>query len=142
LLIITVVSGMIFVGCNYFLNFLMLGSYFLLFVVALLGGFSMIGLGLIVSSRTDNEELAGGLLNVASYPMLLLSEVWFSLDGAPQWMRAIAQILPMTHMLDAARAVMLEGANWQDISMHLLVLFIMGVVFLSIAALMFRWGKQ
>lgn len=142
LLIITVVSAMIFAGCNLFLDFLMLGSYLLLFVIALLGGFSMIALGLIVSSRTENEELAGGLLNVATYPMLLLSEVWFSLDGAPQWMRAIAQALPLTHMLDAARAVMLEGAGWQDVSMHLLVLAVMSIVFLSIAALMFRWGKR
>ncbi|HSC75493.1 MAG TPA: ABC transporter permease [Pseudomonadales bacterium] len=142
LLIITVVSGMIFVGCDIFLDFLMLGSYFLLFIIALLGGFSMIALGLIVSSRTDNEELAGGLLNVASYPMLLLSEVWFSLDGAPQWMKTAAQVLPMTHMLDAARAVMLEGAGWRDVSVHLLVMAVMSVVFLSIAAVMFRWGKN
>lgn len=142
LLIITVVSALIFAGCNIFLDFLMLGSYMLLLVIALLGGFSMIALGLIVSSRTDNEELAGGLLNVATYPMLLLSEVWFSLDGAPQWMKSIAQVLPMTHMLDAARAVMLEGAGWQDVSGHLLVMAVMSVVFLSIAAVMFRWGKS
>jgi ABC-2 type transport system permease protein len=142
LLIITVVSALIFAGCNFFLDFLMLGSYTLLLAIALLGGFSMIALGLIVSSRTDNEELAGGLLNVATYPMLLLSEVWFSLDGAPQWMKSIAQVLPMTHMLDAARAVMLEGAGWQDVSVHLLVMAVMSIVFLAIAAVMFRWGKS
>lgn len=142
LLIITVVSALIFAGCNFFLDFLMLGSYVLLIAIALLGGFSMIALGLIVSSRTDSEELAGGLLNVATYPMLLLSEVWFSLDGAPQWMKMVAQTLPLTHMLDAARAVMLEGAGWQEVSMQLLVMAIMSIVFLSIAAVMFRWGKR
>lgn len=142
LLIITVVSALIFAGCNFFLDFLMLGSYVLLLTIALLGGFSMIAMGLIVSSRTDNEELAGGLLNVATYPMLLLSEVWFSLDGAPQWMKMVAQTLPLTHMLDAARAVMLEGAGWQEVSMQLLVMAMMSIVFLSIAAVMFRWGKR
>ncbi len=142
LLIITVVSAMIFAGCNLFLDFLMLGSYLLLLTIALLGGFAMIALGLIVSARTDNEELAGGLLNVATYPMLLLSEVWFSLDGAPEWMKLLAQALPLTHMLDAARAVMLEGAGWQEVSMHLWVLTAMGFVFLTIAAVLFRWGKR
>lgn len=142
LLIISVVSIFIFAGCNLFLDFLMLGSYTLLLVIAVLGAFSMIAMGLIVSSRTDNEELAGGLLNVATYPMLLLSEVWFSLDGAPQWMKILAQALPLTHMLDAARAVMLEGAGWQDVSLHLWVLAVMSIVFLSIAAVMFRWGKS
>lgn len=142
LLIITVVSALIFAGCNVFLDFLMLGSYVLLMVIALLGGFSMIAMGLIVSSRTDNEELAGGLLNVVTYPMLLLSEVWFSLDGAPQWMKMAAQTLPLTHMLDAARAVMLEGAGWQEVSIQLLVMAMMSMVFLSIAAVMFRWGRR
>lgn len=142
LLIITVVSAMIFAGCHLFLDFLVLGSYALLLAIALLGGFAMIALGLIVSSRTDNEELAGGLLNVATYPMLLLSEVWFSLDGAPAWMKALAQALPLTHMLEAARAVMLEGAGWGDVGLHLVVLAVMSVVFLAIAALLFRWGKR
>lgn len=142
LLIIVTVSVLIYAGCNLFLDFLMLGSPWLLLVIALLGGFSMIALGLIVSSRTDNEELAGGLLNVATYPMLLLSEVWFSLDGAPPWMQAAAQVLPLTHMLDAARAVMLEGAGWAEVATHLAVLGAMSVVFLSVAALLFRWGKR
>jgi ABC-2 type transport system permease protein len=142
LLIISLVSVFIFAGCNLLLDFLMLGSYWLLLVIAVLGGFAMIAMGLIVSSRTDNEELAGGLLNVATYPMLLLSEVWFSLDGAPSWMKMMAQALPLTHMLDAARAVMLEGAGWAEVSLHLWVLALMSIVFLSIAALMFRWGRS
>lgn len=141
LLIITVVSALIFLGCHLFLDFLMLGSYGLLLVIALLGGFAMIALSLIVSARTDSEELAGGLLNVATYPMLLLSEVWFSLDAAPVWMKLLAQALPLTHMLQAARAVMLEGAGWADVSLHLGVLAAMSSVFLAIAAVLFRWGK-
>lgn len=142
LLIITVVSALIFAGCHLFLDFLMLGSYLLLLAIALLGGFAMIALGLIVAARTDSEELAGGLLNAATYPMLLLSEVWFSLDGAPVWMKTLASALPLTHMLDAARAVMLEGAGWQDVSRHLWVLALMGTVFLVMAAVLFRWGKR
>ena len=142
LLIIVIVSVVIFAGCNLFLDFLVLGSYALLLVIAILGAFAMIALGLIVSSRTDSEEVAGGLLNVATYPMLLLSEVWFSLDGAPAWLQQVALLLPLTHMLDAARAVMLEGAGWQDVSLHLWVLAAMSLVFLVVAAVLFRWGRS
>jgi ABC-type multidrug transport system permease subunit len=142
LLVIMVVSVMIFAGCHFFLHFLMLGSYTLLLFIALSGGFSMIALGLIVASRTESEELAGGLMNLATYPMLLLSEVWFSLDGAPEWMRNLASLLPLTHMLSAARAVMLEGAGWSDVATHLWVMCLMSLVFLVIAASLFRWGKR
>ena len=102
----------------------------------------MIALGLIVASRTESEELAGGLMNLATYPMLLLSEVWFSLDGAPEWMRTLASLLPLTHMLSAARSVMLEGASWSDVATHLWVMCFMSLVFLAIAASLFRWGKR
>lgn len=142
LLIIVVISAAIFAACHVFMDFLVLGSPWVLLALAFTGGFAMTALGLIVSSRTDSEELAGGLLNLATYPMLLLSEVWFSLDGAPVWLQQIAQLLPLTHMLDAARAVMLEGAGWADVAMHLWILSIMSIVFLALAAGLFRWGRS
>lgn len=141
-LIVVTASVVIFAGCHWFLDFLVLGSLWLLLVIAAVGGFAMIALGLVVSSRTDSEELAGGLLNVLTYPMLLLSGVWFSLDSAPLWMQSAAQLLPLTHMLEAARAVMLEGAGWADVAAHVWVLVCISVASLLVSAGLFRWGKS
>lgn len=142
LLIMLAVCVLIFTGCNAVLHFMMLGSYLLLFAIAALGGFAMISLGLVISSRTDNEELAGGLLNLATFPMMLLSEVWFSLDGAPDWMVRLSSWMPLTHMVAAARQVMLEGAGLPEISLHLWYLGCMSVLMLVAASLMFRWTRQ
>lgn len=142
LLIVVAISALIVLGCHFSIDFLMLGSYWLLLLIGSLGAFSMIALGLLVASRTDNEELAGGLLNMATYPMLLLSEVWFSLEGAPDWMQSLAQCLPLTHMLAAARAVMLEGATLADIGQHLIILAVMSAVLLAVACVCFRWGRR
>jgi len=142
LLIMLTICALIFAGCNYVLHFVMEGSYLLLFFVAALGGFAMVSLGLVISSRTDNEELAGGLLNIATFPMMLLSEVWFSLDGAPDWMVTLSKFMPLTHMVAAARQVMLEGAGLAEISLHLWFLACMSVVMLAAASVMFRWTKQ
>jgi len=142
LLVMMLISSVIFAACNWTLDFVVEGSYGLLFFIALLGGFAMISLGLVMSSRTDSEELAGGLLNFATFPMMLLSEVWFSLDGSPQWMQSLSQALPLTHMVSAARKVMLEGATLTEIGLHLSILGCMSVTCLMLAALLFRWSKS
>ena len=71
----------------------------------------MIALGLTVAARFSSEELVGGILNLLTWPMMLLSGIWFSLEGSPRWVQWIAHIFPLTHVLDAARAVMLDGAG-------------------------------
>ncbi|MCI0749133.1 MAG: ABC transporter permease, partial [Nevskiales bacterium] len=73
-----------FAGTHLLLHFRMEGSYLDLFLVTLLGAVCMIAMGLVVAARVSSEELAGGLLNLASWPMMILSGVFFSLDGAPR----------------------------------------------------------
>ncbi|NHO65119.1 ABC transporter permease [Aestuariicella hydrocarbonica] len=142
LMIMLAVSIIIYVVSDWFIDFLMLGSYWNLLLIALTGNLCLLSLGLIVASRLSNEELANGLLNFLTFPMLLLSEVWFSLDGAPQWMSQVAQLLPLTHMVQAAREVMVEGATLGDISHHLVVMCVMTAVFLIISAKIFKWRSD
>ena len=141
LLVMVIVSVIIYAGCDLFLDFIMLGSYLDLSIVALLGIVSMIAFALIVASRTPSEELANGLLNLATFPMMLLSEIWFSLDEAPDWLIFISQCLPLTHAVQAAREIMLNGAGLGSLMYHVWVLIIMSVVFLALASVLFRWNE-
>nr|MBL0711795.1 ABC transporter permease [Colwellia sp.] len=78
LFIVMCMSVAVYSGCNVLFDFFMLGSYIDLFIVGLLGAFCLISLGLLVASRSKSEELIGGLLNLTSWPMMMLSGVWFS----------------------------------------------------------------
>ena len=111
-------------------------------LVLFVGTFSLIALGLLVAARVSSEELAGGLLNLITWPMMVLSGVWFSMEGTHPAMQALSQLSPLTHMLAAARAIMLDGAGLAAISMHLLILVGMSVVFLVIGALSFKWTTE
>ena len=51
----------------------------------------MISFGFMMAARFASEELANGAINLASWPMMLLSGVWFSLEGAPGWLQQAAQ---------------------------------------------------
>ena len=141
LLIVVSVNVIIFIGCNLFLDLTVLGSYFNLFLVTVLGGISMTSIGLVISSRTANEELAGGLLNIMSFPMMFLSEVWFSLDNAPDWLLTISNLVPLTHIVKSTRSIMIDGASLADVSHHLVAMSLFTVLCLGLASFLFRWSK-
>lgn len=142
LFIVMFTSVIVYSGCNLLFNFFMLGSYFDLFVIGMLGAFCLISLGLLVASRSKSEELIGGLLNVSSWPMMMLSGVWFSLEGAPPVLKVFADFLPLTHLVAGAREVIIEGATLGDISYHVNCLLIMSAIFLSLGAYLFSWNAE
>lgn len=136
------VSLFLFIACDLIFDFFMQGSYLLLLLVGLFGAISMISVGLLMASRTRSEELAGGLLNLISWPMMFLSEVWFSLEGAPQWVHTLSACFPLTHMIQAARDIMINGAGVWEIADHLLVLWAMTLFCLGLGAYWFRWDQD
>ncbi len=140
LVLILLITSFIYTGTHILLDTQMEGSYFTLFLIAFVGAISLVSLGLVVSARVTSEELAGGLLNIINWPMMMLSGVWFSLEGTPQAIQSAANIFPLTHILNSARAVMLDGATLADVGPALLALSLMSAVFLAIGARIFRWG--
>jgi len=136
------VTAVVYVGCRYAIGFEMEGRYLDLAVVAATGILSLISLGVLVSTRTASEEFAGGLLNIVSWPMMFLSGVWFSLEGSPAWVQTVAQTLPLTHLNNAARAIMNEGKSLVDVFPQLMALAGMTALFLAIGSLLFRWNQD
>jgi ABC-2 type transport system permease protein len=139
LCLILTVTTVLYVGISTILHFHSAGSIPLLLLLAALGALSMIALGLTIAARFSSDELVGGLLNLLTWPMMLLSGIWFSLEGAPRWLQWISRIFPLTHVLNAARAVMLDGAGIVQIAPDLLYLAVTALVFLGFGAWSFRW---
>ncbi|EQD52954.1 membrane protein containing Aromatic amino acid beta-eliminating lyase/threonine aldolase, partial [mine drainage metagenome] len=107
LAIILMITAVLYTVVGAMLHFHDAGNLALLLLIAVLGALAMIALGLTVAARLASEELVNGLLNLLTWPMVMLSGAWFSLAGAPGWLRWIAAALPLTQLLHAARAVML-----------------------------------
>ncbi|HEV2228380.1 MAG TPA: ABC transporter permease [Steroidobacteraceae bacterium] len=139
LALIVVVTVILYAGIGAIIGFHSAGSVPLLLLLAVAGALSMIALGLTIAARFSSEELVGGLLNLLTWPMMLLSGIWFSLEGSPRWVQWVAHVFPLTHLLDAARAVMLDGAGLGQIAPDLLYLAATTLVFLAFGAWSFRW---
>ena len=139
LLLAIFVTLLLYGATRLLLDVRMEGSGLALFLVAVLASISLVSIGLAMAARVTSEELAGGLLNLVTWPMMLLSGVWFSLAGAPQWVQQLSNIFPLTHALTAARDIMLYGAGLADVLPQLLILAGITAAFLTVGATMFRW---
>lgn len=139
LVIVLLTSVFVFFGANLFLHFLMRGSYGLLLLHTLAAVFCMISIGLVFASRLKSEELTNGILNLITFPMMLLSGVFFSLEGSPDIIQKFSLALPLTHFNEGARKIMLEGAGLDTMGYHTLILAGLGLVMLFIGSRLFKW---
>ncbi len=142
LFLILFVTAILYFGIGTLIHFHTVGSGLLLLLIAVLGCLSMIALGLTVAAGISSEELVGGLLNLLTWPMMLVSGIWFSLEGSPPWVQWAAHIFPLTHLLDATRAVMLDGAGLTQIAPNLIYLGVTAFIFLAFGAWAFRWRSE
>ena len=140
--LILFVTVVLYFGIGAIIGFHNAGSTVLLLLLGIIGALSMIALGLTIAARFASEELVGGLLNLLTWPMMLLSGIWFSLEGSPRWVQLIAKLFPLTHILDAARAVALDGAGPAKIASDLAYLVLTTLVFLVLGAWSFRWRVE
>ncbi|MDA3812290.1 MAG: ABC transporter permease [Spirochaetaceae bacterium] len=138
-IIVLITSILVFAGTNLFLHFVVNGSYALLILLTMLAILCMISLGLIFAARLKSEELASGLMNLVTFPMMIFSGVFFSLEGTPQFMQTLSKLFPLTHFIEGARAVMIDGAGLVDILPNIGILSAMTILFLLIASFFFRW---
>ena len=114
------------------------GSILLVFGMLLLGVFSFVGLGIVITSFTKDQETAQMLMMTLMFPMMFLSGVFFPIQQMPWYMQDISKILPLTYASDALRKVMVLGAGIPQISTDLIVLIIFGAVMIAIAVPVFR----
>jgi ABC-2 type transport system permease protein len=114
------------------------GNILLVFGLLLLGIFSFVGLGIVITSFTKDQETAQMLMMTLMFPMMFLSGVFFPIQQMPWYMQTVSKFLPLTYAADALRKVMVLGADIPAISPELIILITFGVVMTAIALPVFR----
>jgi len=117
----------------------MRGSWLVLAAVSLLGSLSFSSLGLLISTRIKTIEAASGLTNLVLMPMWILSGVFFSSERFPDAVRPFIQALPLTALVDAMRANMLQGAGLAEVAPQVAVLGAWMLICFPAALKLFRW---
>jgi ABC-2 type transport system permease protein len=114
------------------------GSILLVFGLLLLGVFSFVGLGVVLTSFAKDQETAMMVMMTLMFPMMFLSGVFFPVQQMPWYMQSISKVLPLTYAANALRKVMVVGAGIPEITTELAVLVTFGVVMIAIAVPVFK----
>jgi ABC-type multidrug transport system permease subunit len=104
-----------------------------------LGSTTFSGFGLLVASRAKTIEAVSGLMNVVMLPMWMLSGIFFSSSRYPDAAQPFIKILPLTALIDALRAVMIDGATVFSQTGQIALLAVWAIVTFVTALKIFRW---
>jgi len=115
------------------------GSIWELALICLVSALSFSALGLLLASRVQTIEGASGLMNFVMMPMWIFSGVFFSADRFPDMLQPFIRALPLTAVIDALRAQILQGVGLGHLANQLAV--ITGWLFICFfsALKLFRW---
>ena len=114
------------------------GNILLVFALLLLGVFSFVGLGVVLTSFAKDQETAVMLMMTLMFPMMFLSGVFFPIEQMPWFMQSISKVLPLTYVADALRKVMVLGADIPVLTNELAILIGFGTVMIAIAVPVFK----
>ena len=114
-------------------------TFFELMVLSFLGLIVFMGFGFIVSGLAKNENAIPPFANLITLPQFLIGGTFFSTDAFPGWLKAFADILPLTHLNDAMRNVAFEGAHLNDCWKQIGILGLWGIALYVVAVKVFRW---
>lgn len=110
-----------------------------LVVLCVLSSLSCSALGLLLASRARTIEGISGLVNLVQVPMWILSGVFFSARRFPAPVQPFITVLPLTAIVDALRAHMLQGASLAQVAPQIAVLGSWLIVCFALALKFFRW---
>ncbi|MBL8794982.1 MAG: ABC transporter permease [Planctomycetia bacterium] len=114
------------------------GFFATLLLLALPFILAMLGLGLLISTRADTKEAASQMMMGTVLPSVFLSGYVFPIDSMPVFFGWVAQFVPATWLIDAARGVILRGAGFRELWLHGAVLWGMALAVLVVSTLKVR----
>jgi ABC-2 type transport system permease protein len=115
---------------------------FSLILALLLSALTFTALGLALTAIVRSAEGSSAVVNAVYLPMVFISGSFFSPHSFPEFLRAIAAVLPLTYVIKLVRDITLHGAQIWDRPGSVAVLAAWGVVGLVAALQGFRWEPR
>jgi ABC-2 type transport system permease protein len=99
-------------------------------------------LGVAFSHMIPNSESAPAYINAVFLPIIFVSGVFYDADNAPAFVRDIAEIFPLVHLIDGLSASLVTGASLADLAGDLAVLALWSVAGVYFAIRGFSWEAR
>jgi ABC-2 type transport system permease protein len=114
------------------------GSLQLLLILVIPFLITMLGLGILISTRANSQQEAIQAAFGTMLPSIFLSGYIFPIDTMPIFFRGLSAILPATYLIEIFRGIILRGAGFAELWKQTLILSVMGALLITVSALRFR----
>ncbi|MEM4271075.1 MAG: ABC transporter permease [Candidatus Pacearchaeota archaeon] len=115
------------------------GSLLALGIIFLAGNVAFSGAAILISSRASSTQVANGLINAFTLPMMLMSGVFFSYHNFPSFLEKLASFLPLTVLADSLRGIFNEGSGLSVIFLPSLQLIFFGIICFLLGLKIYKW---
>ena len=113
-----------------------------LIVFVTLGVICFASLGVALSHAIPNFDSAPAYVNAAFLPVIFISGVFYDADYAPEFLQAIAEVLPLKHLIDGFSGALVTGEPLSDNLVALLVLGLWAAAGVTLAVRGFAWDAR
>ncbi|XUX01378.1 MAG: ABC transporter permease [Dehalogenimonas sp.] len=116
-----------------------LGNWFLLLGLIMLGTLLFVALGYVVGARVKTVEGANPIVQLISFPMMFLSGIFWPVDIMPAFIKPVVTAMPLTYLGDGLRQVMVESTPLYPLGVDILVMFAWLAVCMLVTVRLFKW---
>lgn len=142
--LVHIVDGMLGVGLGLMWGVLLLGldlsqaDPLAMILTILITSFSTSGMGLMLGSLSLITVNVMFINNTVYFLMLVFSGSNLALENLPAWMQTVSKGIPLTRGIAATRAI-IDGSRLPEVSAMLLEEVVIGIIYIVIGYLLFRW---
>lgn len=137
------ILGMLVLTVGMFISWLFysivpVGSFFVIYLFAAIYMMAILGLGLLVSTYTANQQQAMLISFFMMMIFILLGGLYTSIDSMPLWAQYFTRLNPVSYFIEVMRMVVLKGSGLADIKSHTLTMSGFAILFNGWAVINYR----
>ena len=118
-----------------------LGGIVPILIVALLGAVLFLTIGFALAGWAETENQVPAVAQLITLPQFFFSGVFFSKEAAPEVIRPVTNVLPLTFLNDALREISVQGATLWDVRLQLLGMLVWTAIGFALAVRFFRFDR-
>jgi len=128
--ILSFINALVVFALGYFLfDVPIYGNLFLLLGLTLLYLLVALGLGVLISTRSNSQQMAMmASLFTLMMPTMLLSGFLFPVASMPALLQYLSRIIPARYFIQIEQAIMLKRASWEAVAFPSMILTLMALV--------------
>ena len=115
-----------------------IGGYLTIYIFGMVYQLSFLGLGLLISTYSENQQQAMFIAFFFMIIFFLLSGEFTPINSMPKWAQIITKLNPLSYFVEVMRQVMLKGSSFMDLINQFFAICCFGIVFNAWAIINYR----